>query len=148
MNRVSGYGPVPADVMVVGEAPGRIEAETGVAWTGPLRRFMEALEEALPGPVYVTNAVQRPRYGKGGRIRKTTASDVDEDLELLREEIASVGARDFVAVGLLAQRALGALGVDHVRMPHPRRVRIGRNAWRRWKGYVNAVAKEIQNRAR
>src|SRR4030042_2476597 len=56
-----GQGPVPADIMLVGEAPGYYEDLTGRPFrpNAPAGRVLHrALEATIPFPCFITNAVR------------------------------------------------------------------------------------------
>ncbi|MCE4613586.1 MAG: uracil-DNA glycosylase [Desulfurococcales archaeon] len=60
-NPVPGEGPLDADVMLIGEAPGRVEDETGRPFVGPAGRLLTALLESIGlkrDRVYITNVVK------------------------------------------------------------------------------------------
>ena len=126
---VDGYGPVPAEVMFVGEAPGRHGADlTGVPFTRDRsgRRLQAILirlglslesDPLIERPrlrgCYLTNVVRCTPPGN----RRPTGSEVTACLPYLLEEIARVRPRILVPVGLLASQALlGWLGLPAGRM--------------------------------
>ena len=66
---VFGRGSVPAEVLVVGEAPGRVEDETGEPFRGDAGTLLDrALRELGDVPYYVTNVVScRPPKNRNPR---------------------------------------------------------------------------------
>ena len=144
MARVRGSGSIPADIAIVGESPGRSAAQFGHPFAGPLCRFVLPLILSMPSSVFLTNAVQVPRIGVGGRIRKTSKSDILEDLKFLREELGKVNPRVTIALGKIATDALFMLGEDPIILPHPRFARIRKNAWPIWIKLVKKTAKEVE----
>lgn len=104
-------GPVPARVMFVGEAPGRLGAgRTGIPFSGDEsgRRFEAFL--ALAGlrreEVFVTNAVLCNPVSRAGNNRRPLASEVARCAGHLRAQIDAVQPEVVVALG---EVALGAL---------------------------------------
>ena len=60
-NPVVGEGPEDAEVMLIGEAPGRKEDETGRPFVGPAGKLLDSLLEKAGlnrGDVYITNIVK------------------------------------------------------------------------------------------
>lgn len=149
VKRVRGVGSVPAKIMIVGEAPGPVEAKEGQPFAGPLAKFIVPLVLAMRRTVYITNAVQRPRFSKG-RIRKTSREDMLEDLPYLEEDLKEVRPRVIIALGKIASAALFLLGQSRktISLPHPRHVRIRKNAWNHWLAIVADTSKEVERRFR
>ncbi len=109
-----GNGPVPAAVMCVAEAPGRLGAAlTGVPLTRDVagRRFEAFL--ALAGlsrdDVFVTNAVLCLPLDAAGRNRRPTFEEVTACAPLLRAQLALVRPRIVLALGATALRALAGI---------------------------------------
>ncbi|HEU4792169.1 MAG TPA: uracil-DNA glycosylase [Nitrolancea sp.] len=106
-------GPVPAEVMLIGEAPGRLgAARTGVPFSGDqsARNLARLLNAAgwTRDDVFLTNAVLcHPRTETGGN-RRPDRSEVRRCSGWLREQIAIV---DPVVVGALGIVALDALAL-------------------------------------
>jgi uracil-DNA glycosylase family 4 len=144
VKRVHGSGSVPADVVIVGEAPGKVEAETGVPFSGPHGKYVDVLIGAIGAPVFVTNAVQRPRFS-GGRIKKTAMKDVWEDLHFLRKELELVNPVVVITLGQLAYQAIDEVRLSaHVlELPHPSHFRIQKDAWRKWRRLVRRTATRV-----
>jgi uracil-DNA glycosylase family protein len=109
---VFGEGPVPAELMLVGEQPGDREDRAGEPFVGPAGRV---LDEALAAAgidrdrVYVTNAVKHFKWEARGKRRihkRPNASEIDACALWLREEIAHVRPAVIVAMGATAVRAV------------------------------------------
>lgn len=104
-NTVFGSGPLSPDVMVIGEAPGREEDETGIPFVG---RSGKLLDEMLNGidvkrsDVYITNMVPwRPPEN-----RTPTDQEIAIMLPLVREHISLVQPRFLLLMGSSAVRGL------------------------------------------
>jgi uracil-DNA glycosylase family 4 len=97
-NLVPGEGAVDADVVLVGEAPGRQEDEQGRPFCGRAGELLdEALREAgLPRPeVYITNVVK----ARPPRNRDPTATEVQHWMPFLEAELALLSPRLVVPLG-------------------------------------------------
>jgi uracil-DNA glycosylase family 4 len=105
-------GPVPARIMLVGEAPGRLGAgRTGVPFRGDEagRRFDALLSLAglARDEVFVTNAVLCNPLSDRGLNRRPRLPEVARCSGFLREQVLTVDPALVVAMGGVA---LGALG--------------------------------------
>jgi uracil-DNA glycosylase len=109
---VFGEGPVPADMMLVGEQPGDQEDKQGAPFVGPAGRILDdALEVAGidRGAVYVTNAVKHFKWEARGKRRihkRPNATEIEACGLWLGEEIAHVRPAVIVAMGATAVRAV------------------------------------------
>lgn len=111
---VFGVGPVDADVMFIGEAPGRQEDEAGQPFVGPAGRlFSEVLQEAGidRATVYVTNTVKhRPWVDSDGRQknRAPRQREINACAKWLDDELRIVRPRIVCCLGAVAaKRILG-----------------------------------------
>lgn len=117
---VNGYGPVPCDVMIVGEAPGSEESRQGRPFVGrsgvELRSYLNRGGLSLDD-MYASNIVKR--YVEGNP--DPTLQDIAEWTPTLLREIREVQPKVVVAVGrFAAQWFLGeeaSISVVHG-MPH------------------------------
>lgn len=107
-NAVPGEGYLNADVMLVGEAPGRNEDEQGRPFVGAAGQLLnELLERAgMPRPtVYITNVVKcRPPNN-----RTPTDEEVAACVDYLKDEIRLVRPKVIVALGNTAGSTLFSL---------------------------------------
>jgi uracil-DNA glycosylase family protein len=114
---VFGEGPVPADVMLVGEQPGHEEDLAGHPFVGPAGRVLDhALESAGLDrkSVYVTNVVKHFNWEPRGKWRihkKPTAWHIRACRPWLMAELAAVQPRAIVCLGATAAQALLGRGV-------------------------------------
>lgn len=105
---VFGQGPVPAQVMLIGEAPGATEVERGMPFCGQagenLTAFLASAGISREN-LYITNVCKfRPvRIREGRRTtasnRTPTAAEIRRAVPLLLEEIALVSPRIVVTLG-------------------------------------------------
>ncbi|MBD5558921.1 MAG: uracil-DNA glycosylase [Clostridia bacterium] len=112
---VAGAGPVPCRLMLIGEAPGAREIETGTPFVG---RAGGNLQDFLAGiglsraDLYITNVCKfRPVRIREGRRRTVsnrtpTAAEVRDALPFLLEEIACVDPELIVTLGNTPLNAL------------------------------------------
>ncbi len=113
---VFGRGPVPAELMLVGEQPGDQEDKVGEPFVGPAGRV---LDRALAGAgiarekAYVTNAVKHFKWKERGPRRihdKPSWTEQVACLPWLEAELALVRPRALVLLGATASQSL--LGRD------------------------------------
>ncbi len=109
---VFGHGPVPCDVMVVGEAPGRDETRLGIPFVGKAGQFLISVLRDVFGReregYYITNVVKvwPVVRTKRGRTRKPTPEEEDFFAPFLEREIKAVDPAVIIAVGKTAFSAL------------------------------------------
>jgi DNA polymerase len=117
INLVPGEGPEGAEVMLVGEAPGRSEDEQGRPFVGRAGMLLdELLAEAglARGDVFITNVVKARPPGN----RDPTRAEVEHWMPVLEAQLALVAPRLVVPLGrhALAHFAPGArIGEVHGR---------------------------------
>jgi DNA polymerase len=109
---VSGTGPMPAALMLVGEQPGDEEDLKGKVFVGPAGRLLDrALAQAGIDrqSAYITNAVKHFKWEPRGkrRMHKTPAQmEIAACMEWLEREIEQVRPQTIVALGATALSAL------------------------------------------
>lgn len=112
-----GEGPEDAEVMVVGEAPGRFEDEQGRPFVGRAGQLLdEVLAEAglARAEVFITNVVKARPPGN----RDPTKAEVEHWMPVLEQQLALIAPRLVVPLGrhALAHFAPGArIGEAHGR---------------------------------
>jgi uracil-DNA glycosylase len=97
---VFGEGPVPADLMLMGEQPGDREDREGHPFVGPAGALLERASEDSGldlATAYVTNAVKHFKWERSGKVRlhkKPNAAEVracrpwwEAELELVRPSV-------------------------------------------------------------
>ena len=111
MARVEPDGPVPCDLAVVGESPGREEVKVGRGFVGPSGKILfgsegllTALLERSRETVYVTNVCKVPLPDK--EWAKLTKYQQAYYYEELRAEMEKVGPKVVLAFGRRAASAL------------------------------------------
>lgn len=102
---VPGVGPLSADLVVVGEAPGEMEVERGEPFVGQAGSQLDAALEAAGverAEVYVTNVVKvRPPDNRTPHV-----DEVEAWLPVLDAELARIDPAVVVTLGNTATRAL------------------------------------------
>jgi uracil-DNA glycosylase family 4 len=123
-------GPAPCDILMLGEAPGRLGAgRTGVPFSGDEsgRRFELLLAEAglTRADVFVSNAILCLPLDAAGRNRRPSAPELANCGTHLEATLAAVHARLVVPLGATALAALERIEVHGLTLatavatPHP-----------------------------
>ena len=117
-NKVFGEGNIKADIMIVGEAPGKTEDNTTVPFTGVSGKFMNKLidqvarEEKAPhlsrSKIYVTNVTKCRPVDSDGKDRKPTDLEAMACRPILERQIHIVKPKVILAVGKVAIEQLWA----------------------------------------
>lgn len=106
---VWGFGPHPAKLMIIGEAPGEQEEHLRVPFVGMSGQYLnDALAEAgiERQEVYITNVVKRRPTTSQGATRTPTPTEVKHWAKLLWEEINLVRPEIVLLVGATALKAV------------------------------------------
>lgn len=106
--RVEGEGPVPCDIMLIGEGPGEEENRTGRPFCGMSGKVMDRMLWAHGidrASVYVTNVV---KYHVPGDARPS-AADIARDSHALSEELSRVSPK---WIGLIGATAVHVFASD------------------------------------
>lgn len=111
MHAVPGDGPFDADVMLIGEAPGREEDASGRPFVGPAGKILDKALQAAHLPrasVFITNVVKcRPPANRAPR-----ADELEACRPYLMTQLASVRPKVVVTLGSTALRGLLGPGLD------------------------------------
>lgn len=106
---VPGEGPAQAEVVIVGEAPGRQEDVEGRPFVGAAGRVLDGLLEAAGlrrEEVYITNVVKsHPTHRRGGPNRAPRRGEVAACLPWLVQQLAIIRPRLVVTLGTHALQA-------------------------------------------
>jgi DNA polymerase len=109
---VFGEGPVPADLMLMGEVPGDREDVEGHPFVGPAGRVLDdALAEVGidRAAVYLTNAVKHFKWRPAGKVRvhqKPNAKEVGACRAWWEAELALVEPQILCCLGATAAQAV------------------------------------------
>ncbi|HET9730288.1 MAG TPA: UdgX family uracil-DNA binding protein [Acidimicrobiia bacterium] len=113
---VFGEGPVPAELMLMGEVPGDREDRAGAVFVGPAGRVLDDALEAAGidrAHVYLTNAVKHFKFETRGKVRihkKPNAAEITACRQWWEQELALVQPRVLGLLGATAAQAV--LGRD------------------------------------
>jgi len=115
-NAVPGDGKFSAQVMIIGEAPGKDEDETGVPFVGAAGRFLDQVLEGTSldrRDFFITNTVKcRPpknRTPKKGEVETCSSNYLYEQIELINPKLV------MLLGGVAAKAALGVKSVTEAR---------------------------------
>lgn len=117
---VNGYGPVPADVMIVGEAPGAEEEAQGKPFVGKSGQLLsKALQDAGINreQCYITNVVKFRPEGN----RTPTKEEVLEGWPVLVQELQQVQPKYILLLGAIPLWAFGG-GSTSITQAHGTRI--------------------------
>jgi len=112
-NYVQGQGPPDARIVVVGEAPGAVEDQTGIPFSGPSGELLDQMLEKAGTrrrDCYVTNVVKyRPPFNKL-QLLKDIGHTIEEGIPQLWDEIYAKKPNIIIALGNLSLYALTGKG--------------------------------------
>ncbi len=95
---VFGYGNVNAEILIIGEAPGKKEDETGMPFVGASGRLLDEMLSSISlnrEDVYITNIVKyRPPNN-----RDPLQSEKDQFLPYLKQQIATIAPLLVITLG-------------------------------------------------
>ncbi len=120
---VFGEGPEDAEIVLVGEQPGRREDETGRPFVGPAGQALDrALEEVGVdrNQIYITNAVKHFKSKRSNGTRQGVTprvAEINACNPWLQAELEQIDPRIVVAMGTVAARSLAgrALSIGETR---------------------------------
>lgn len=104
-NPVFGVGDPHADLVIVGEAPGRDEDKQGEPFVGRAGQLLDKILDAIDfdrSEVYITNILK----SRPPRNRNPKAAEVDAHLPILYKQIALIRPKIILAVGKVAGNTL------------------------------------------
>lgn len=141
-SHVFGRGLWPADIMFVGEAPGKSEDILGEPFIGPAGRlFSEAIQEAEPGRLrlFFTNLVAcRPCDEKDGPNRQPSHLEIENCRPRLVETFEQVKPKQVILVGNVAGTNYKA--AYSACIVHPAYIlRNGGKQSKLWEEFVNSI---------
>ena len=97
--KIYGHGNIDADIMVIGEGPGKVECETEIPFTGPAGQLLDKILAAIQlkrEDLYYTNIVLC-RTNEKNRI--PTWNEIQNCSERLDEEVNEVHPNVIILVG-------------------------------------------------
>lgn len=104
-NPVFGVGDLEADLVIIGEAPGRDEDKEGEPFVGRAGQLLEKILDAINferEDVYITNILK----SRPPRNRNPKSAEIDAHLPVLYKQIALIRPKIILAVGKVAGNTL------------------------------------------
>ena len=102
---VFGNGPVPCDLMLIGEAPGADEDEQGLPFVGRAGKLLTDILKAIKferNDVYIANIVKCRPPGN----RTPSPTEMETCIPYLKKQIELIGPKLILCVGLTAAHGL------------------------------------------
>lgn len=127
-NYVPGRGIIPADILLMGEAPGIAEDTLGEAFVGISGKLLDCMlwdalskSELKEFPsYYITNTVLcHPCDKKGGENRKPTKEEVARCMYNVSKIIEKVNASQIILIGKEAEKYYGKIFNNYFTINHP-----------------------------
>jgi uracil-DNA glycosylase len=115
---VAGEGPRDAQIMLIGQNPGREEAKQGRPFVGRSGKYLDMVlskSNLDRNQLYITSVVKETTPGN----RKPTREEIERWMPYLLEEVRRVKPRIIVLMGTVAWRTPRLAGVDYVETYHP-----------------------------
>ncbi len=115
---ISAEGPDNADVMLVGQNPGREEAAQGRPFVGRSGRYLDQVLQKFDldrDKLYITAVVKVPTPGN----RMPNAREVRQWMDVLENEIKQVKPEIVVLMGQLAWKTPRHQGIEYIETYHP-----------------------------
>lgn len=106
-NFVPGTKNLYADVVIVGEAPGKVENAKKMPFMGPAGKLLEEMiTEAKLTSIYLTNVVKYWPTDENAQTRKPTDKEIKASIPHLMNELEIIEPKAIITVGAVATRAL------------------------------------------
>lgn len=110
-HKVPGQGDISSPLMIIGEGPGTVEDETGIAFSGPAGNLLTKMLDAISLPrdrVYICNVVKCHPPGN----RNPTHEEAEKCLLHLRNQVGIIRPKVILLMGSVALRE--TMGADHM----------------------------------
>jgi uracil-DNA glycosylase len=115
---VVGEGPQNAQIMLIGQNPGREEARQGRPFVGRSGRYLDTVLEKNNierSKLYITSVVKETTP----RNRRPTAQEIRHWMPCLLEEIGQVKPKIVVLMGEIAWKTPKLKAIEYIRTYHP-----------------------------
>ena len=115
---VAGEGPRTAEIMLVGQNPGREEAKQGRPFVGRSGKYLDTVlskNNLDRSKLYITSVVKETTP----RNRKPTADEIQRWMPYLLQEIRQVKPKTIVLMGTVAWRTPRLQGIHYIETYHP-----------------------------
>jgi len=118
-NVVLGRGKLPADVLFIGEAPGKSEDVLGEAFIGQSGKLLDKLLKGFSLTYYITNTVLCIPLGADGNIREPQPSEIYRCYPNLKRIVHEVRPKKVCFIGKVAEKYLKPYFPNAVKITHP-----------------------------
>lgn len=145
----AGKGDVPADVVFIGEAPGKTEDATGIVFFGPSGRLLDNMivDTGLRFRKYFINTILcHPTDVVGGKNRTPTGKEILLCSNNVIDIIDCLSARFYVFVGDIAERYYSKMYKPHIKITHPSFIlKLGGKACSTYRLNVSRLREALKN---
>ena len=97
---------LPVPLMVIGEAAGRHESETGIPFCGPSGKMLDSWLKVINLPYVITNVVKHRPVNETGHDRPPTPDEIANCLPYLKEQIKFFRPLRILLVGNTAYKTI------------------------------------------
>jgi uracil-DNA glycosylase len=115
---VAGEGPRTAEIMLIGQNPGREEARQGRPFVGRSGKYLDTVlskNNLDRNKLYITSVVKETTP----KNRRPTAEEIERWMPYLVQEIRQVKPKTIVLMGAVAWRTPRLPGVHYIETYHP-----------------------------
>lgn len=137
---VAGEGPQSAEIMLIGQNPGREEAEQGRPFVGRSGKYLDTVlskNNLDRHKLYITSVVKETTP----RNRKPTAAEIESWMPYLLQEIGQVKPKIVVLMGAVAWKTPRLPGIEYIETYHPAAAMRFPRARERFEGDFERLAK-------
>jgi uracil-DNA glycosylase family 4 len=115
---VAGEGPRDAQIMLIGQNPGREEAKQGRPFVGRAGKYLDkvlSMSNLDRSRLYITSVVKETTPGN----RRPTREEIERWMPYLLEEVRRVKPRIIVLMGTVAWKTPRQPDIDYIATYHP-----------------------------
>lgn len=145
-----GRGQKPAEVLIIGEAPGKVEDLRGLPFIGPSGRVLQAAirdatmraELAKAPTIFITNTVWcRPCDGPGYPNRPPDDKEIFNCMPHVKATVYEVNPQHIILLGKVAQKSYAKVYPGSFKLPHPSYLlRLGGTECPEYRQFVAAMS--------
>lgn len=143
-NAVPGEGPSDADVMLVGQNPGKAEDETGRPFVGRAGKFLNEILDKNGinrEDLFITNVVKH----KTPKNRKPRSDEIKACMPYLKEQIKCVKPEIIVLMGKVASQTPRDENATYIETHHPAAAMRFPNMGNKFKKDFEALRRLMKN---
>jgi uracil-DNA glycosylase len=141
---VAGEGPQNAEIMLIGQNPGREEAKQGRPFVGKSGKYLDTVlrkNNLDRSKLYITNTVKETTPGN----RRPTAQEIRYWMPYLLEEIRQVKPKIVVLMGEVAWKTPRLESVEYVETYHPSAAMRFPRARKKFENDFEKLRREVSN---